>query len=172
MIKDKRKTAAVILTAVPVIAVMGAIFYFSSQTAEASTVTSGGFVETFMQLITEKFGELNPEAYVRVENTVTFIVRKAAHFLEFAALGFFLMLHLRLYVKKLPWLWSFGISVLYAASDEFHQHFVSERAPQLRDVFVDAFGAACGILGICLMLYIIGKIIKRKTEDSKNKSGG
>ena len=164
MIKDKKKTAAIIITAVPVIAVMGTIFYFSSQTAEASTVTSGGFVDVFMAFITEKFGQMSADTYTALENTVTFIVRKAAHFLEFAALGFFLMLHLRLYIKRLPWLWSFIISVLYAASDEFHQNFVSERAPQLRDVAVDSVGAACGIFGIWMLILIITAIIKKKRK--------
>lgn len=158
----QKQTKFIIITLIPVLAVMGTIFYFSSQTADASTVTSGGFVETAMNLIEKLFGELG-DKYTTVENTVTFIVRKAAHFLEFAALGFFLNLHLGTWVKRKPRLWSFLVSVLYACSDEFHQNFVSERAMQLRDVFVDSAGALAGIIGCVIIILIVKRIKKKKT---------
>ncbi len=37
------------------------------------------------------------------------------------------------------------LSVLYALSDEFHQHFVPGRAADWRDVLVDALGAALAV---------------------------
>lgn len=160
-LKEKRLC---IVTLLIVLAVMITIFYFSSQTAEASTATSGGFVETAMGFITRFFGSLSSDAYQSVENTVTFIVRKAAHFLEFTALGFFLEIHLRTFLEKKTWLFSGIISLLYACSDELHQHFVSERAPRFFDVCVDFFGAFCGILLVCIIAFSAYKIKNKRME--------
>lgn len=160
--KDNRKTGLIILSLLPVLSVMAVIFYFSSQTAEASTVTSGGFVEVVMGYINKIFGEISSDAYTGIENTVTFIVRKAAHFLEFAALGFFAELHLRTWLNKKTWLFSAVFSVIYACSDEIHQHFVSERAPRFLDVCVDSAGAFCAVAAVCIIVFIARKIqIKR-----------
>ena len=164
--KEKRLC---IITLLPVLAVMITIFYFSSQTAEASTVTSGGFVEAIMGFITRFFGSLSSDEYQSVEHTVTFLVRKAAHFLEFAALGFFLEIHLRTFLEKKTWLLSGIISLLYACSDELHQRFVSERAPRFFDVCVDFFGAFCGILLVCIIVFIINKIKIKRLERKQNE---
>ena len=164
--KEKRLC---IITLLPVLAVMITIFYFSSQTAEASTATSGGFVETVMEFITRFFGSLSSDAYQGVENTVTFLVRKAAHFLEFAALGFFLEIHLRTFLEKKTWLLSGIISLLYACSDELHQHFVSERAPRFFDVCIDFFGAFCGILLVCIIAFSVYKIKSKRLERKQNE---
>lgn len=163
---DKKGKMLFALTLIPVIAVMATIFYFSSQTAEASTVTSGGFVDVVMGYITKLVGEISADAYTGIENTVTFVVRKAAHFLEFAALGFFLTLHFNVYLKKRAWLCGIAGSFLYACSDEIHQHFASERAPRLLDVCVDTAGAVCAAVLVCLIIYII-KIIKSKRNGEK-----
>lgn len=42
------------------------------------------------------------------------------------------------------WL-AFGLTVLYALSDEFHQSFVPGRTPSLRDVLIDGAGAALAL---------------------------
>lgn len=160
--KENRNTVLIFVSLIPVILVMAVIFYFSSQTAEASTVTSGGFVETAMSYIVKIFGEISADAYEGIEHTVTFIVRKAAHFLEFAALGFFAEIHLRTWLSRKTWLFSAVFSVLYACSDEIHQHFVSERAPRFLDVCVDSAGAFCAVAAVCIIVFIARKIqIKR-----------
>lgn len=155
------KIFAAIVSLIPVIIIMGIIFSFSSQTAQASTVTSGGFVAKVMEFISRNFGEISEDAYESVEHTVTIIVRKSAHFLEFAALGFFLEIHFRTFLEKKTWLFSLAVSVLYACSDEFHQRFVSERAPRFTDVMVDSSGAICAIIFVCLFVFIFRKMRKR-----------
>jgi len=40
---------------------------------------------------------------------------------------------------------AFAIAVAYGISDEFHQSFVPGREPSLRDVFIDAAGAAAAL---------------------------
>lgn len=76
------------------------------------------------------------------------ILRKNAHFFSYLVLGILLMNCLSaigLKGYRLLFL-AFSLSVLYAISDEVHQLFVPGRGGQLRDVFIDSFGAATGIL--------------------------
>ncbi|HEY3050539.1 MAG TPA: VanZ family protein [Gaiellaceae bacterium] len=67
------------------------------------------------------------------------LLRKAAHFTEYAILGALL---LRALGRELP---AFAAGVLYAASDEVHQHFVRGRHASPVDVLIDAVGIALGI---------------------------
>ena len=53
---------------------------------------------------------------------------------------------------------SFGISVLYAASDELHQYFVPGRHASVLDVLLDSVGVLCGVL---VMLGLAALIRKR-----------
>ena len=68
------------------------------------------------------------------------ILRKGAHTTEYAILGFLLVRAMR---RELP---AFLIGAAYAATDEFHQHFVRGRHGSPVDVAIDALGVALGIL--------------------------
>ena len=68
------------------------------------------------------------------------VLRKLAHMTEYAILGALL---LRALGSVLP---AFAIAVLYAASDELHQHFVAGRHAAPLDVAIDAAGVALGLL--------------------------
>jgi VanZ family protein len=52
-----------------------------------------------------------------------------------------------------------AISVVYALTDEVHQHFVPGRACRLLDVGIDTCGA---IFGMCLFAVILALLRKRK----------
>ena len=72
------------------------------------------------------------------------IFKKGAHFTVYAVLAV-------LFRRALPpgrWIWalSWVLTVLFAASDEWHQSFVPGRHPQLTDVLIDLCGAATGLL--------------------------
>ncbi|HEY5159526.1 MAG TPA: VanZ family protein [Gaiellaceae bacterium] len=67
------------------------------------------------------------------------VLRKLAHAAEYAVLAALLLRAL-----TSPWL-AFLVAVTYAASDEFHQHFVRGRAGRPRDVAIDAVGALIGV---------------------------
>jgi VanZ family protein len=72
------------------------------------------------------------------------IFKKGAHFTVYAVLAV-------LFRRALPpsrriWALSWVLTVLYAASDEWHQSFVPGRHPQVTDVLIDACGAATGLL--------------------------
>lgn len=120
---------------------MCVIFYFSSRTAAESSAQSGTFVNLFKNL----FGE----------NGITdFIVRKSAHFLEFAGLGFLFSLALYTQFSQTKTFKAVFFSSLYAITDEFHQLFVDGRACRIADWAVDTAGAAAGAVFFLIVLKI------------------
>ena len=72
------------------------------------------------------------------------LLRKVAHFTEFAALGMLLAwLHGMLQKGKLrPFLWG----VAAASADETIQCFVPDRGPAVKDVCIDSAGVLTGII--------------------------
>ncbi|MEK7123366.1 MAG: VanZ family protein [Patescibacteria group bacterium] len=83
-----------------------------------------------------------------------FILRKAAHIFEYAVLGFlfFRAFHLgQGYLAKKAFVFSFLLSALYAASDEWHQTFILNRSGEIKDVFIDSFGA---LLSLSVLYFI------------------
>jgi len=95
--------------------------------------------------------------------TWDFILRKLAHFLEFAWLELLLFLAIsrdtEKNAKKIVF-WTGFIAFFYAVSDEFHQSFIPNRDGNLRDIFID-------FLGICLMAYLI---LRRFSEGKTQKA--
>ena len=147
---NKSKKAAIvfwILTAV----VMGLIFFFSAQSADESAMQSN-FILDFLNKIF-KNAELTD-----------FIVRKTAHFSEFALLCFLFNWSFYFTKGKTQRLLSLGLTSLYAASDELHQMLSEGRACQLRDWAIDTAGAAFGLLAFFILLLIIQKINSRKKQ--------
>jgi VanZ family protein len=79
-----------------------------------------------------------------------FLVKKSAHALEYAVLTGLLW---RAVARTWPGLrgerravlLTGAATVVYAASDEFHQWFVPGRTSQPRDVLIDALGAALAV---------------------------
>jgi VanZ family protein len=68
------------------------------------------------------------------------VLRKCAHVTEYAVLGALLY---RALEREAP---ALALGVAYAATDEFHQHFVRGRHPSPVDVGIDAVGVALGML--------------------------
>ena len=89
------------------------------------------------------------------------LLRKIAHFSEFAALGAALVWRFGMLEKrKFPALaYSFGA----ACVDETIQCFVPDRGPGIRDVVIDTCGAAAGI-GLLLLGHTVIKFIKQLKE--------
>ncbi len=140
------------------IATMVAIFLFSAQSAEESSKLSGRIVTAVIRIVMPSYDDLPFLEQQRIKEKVSFVVRKIAHFTEFAALGFFLMLYLFcVYTKtKLFYLsfFSWVGGTFYAVTDEIHQMFVSGRYPAATDVLIDSSGVLFGILFlICIITY-------------------
>lgn len=81
------------------------------------------------------------------------LVRKIAHVGEFAVLTALLWFAISRHGAGLgrALLFAAPLAVLYAASDEFHQHFVQGRDGSPRDVAIDSLGAIIAALIILKM---------------------
>lgn len=77
-----------------------------------------------------------------------FLVRKIAHFSEFACLGALLMWRFGMLGRR----WPGALALAFAAAcvDEGIQIFVPDRGPGLRDVTIDTCGAAFGLTALLL----------------------
>ena len=88
------------------------------------------------------------------------LLRKLAHFTEFACLGALLAWLLGMLQKKL--LLALPCGFLIACVDETIQRFVPDRGPAFRDVLIDTSGVLVGI-GLLFLGYTICK--KKILED-------
>lgn len=123
------------------------IFQNSMQIAEASSARSQQAMQRLNSAL--KALALGPLS----EHTV----RKLAHFAEFALLGFWFMLCLRVYTRRFVrhtgWPLFFGL--LVANIDELIQLYVPGRSSSVRDVFLDFAGVLAGLLlALVLLLFV------------------
>ena len=124
---------------------MTLIFCLSAQGGDESSVTSNSFGALLYTLLRSIFPFLQISLDAFVEEYVP-LIRKIAHFSEFAVLGILIYLNLWEFSKKNIIVYSSLLSVLYAALDEIHQLFVDGRCCSVKDVLIDSAGALCGIL--------------------------
>ncbi len=81
-----------------------------------------------------------------------FVVKKTAHFVEYAILSF---LYIRAFLgsglpRKKAFILAFLMSLMYAASDEYHQSLTPGREPRVRDVVIDSAGALFAVYVVAL----------------------
>lgn len=87
------------------------------------------------------------------------LLRKMAHFTEFACLGG-LLYWLFTMLKKSPWL-ALPCGIAVAALDEIIQMFVPDRGPSVWDVGIDTSGVVLGMI-----LLLVGYAIKRRKKQA------
>lgn len=163
------KKQHVILKFIPMILIMVMIFYFSSRVGDESSVQSGFIVDLIRRICNKLFDVSFAESAI---NLLTKIVRKSAHFTEYALLGWFTVYAIRGLVKR-KWpacIFAEAIVFLYAVSDEFHQYFVPGRSSSPVDVGIDSLGALLGIWLYMLAAVIIDRIRKKKRQKKSLRS--
>lgn len=136
---------------IPALAIMAVIFFFSAQTGDESSVLSD-------EVVSAAAGEENVGSEL-----LTVIVRKSAHFLEYAALGASLYFGMKGMGGGKRLLLSAAFGGIYAVSDEVHQYFVPGRACMLTDVLIDTCGAAFG----AAVIFLISKLFDRLGKNNK-----
>ena len=151
------------------------IFIFSSQTGEASSNTSGGIVDTIIDIFITDYDSYNADTQQKITDTITLIIRKGAHLTEYAILGFLWLFtyasstHFSCDIKKNKYkliALSCICSCLYAISDELHQGFVADRSPAALDVLIDTIG---GLIGAFIAyLTISSKKLSCITKNAKS----
>ena len=135
------------------------IFMFSNDKADSSSAKSDTIAESISNVI-EKF--TGHKCSTDTIDTIIFIVRKTAHFLEYLILGILVINVIKDY-KELELKYIITgvlLCMLYSISDEIHQLFVSGRSCQLRDVLIDTLGSITGI-------YLYQLQYKKKHVNSK-----
>lgn len=135
------------LAYLPMLIMMVMIFIFSADNGDESSEKSDVIAEYVWDIAENFHVTVSDGVKAEWNDTITFVIRKAAHMTEYAILAVLIFLGIRIDTGKKPkWYWVVGIGVLYAATDEIHQLFVPGRSGQFRDVCIDGMGVVIGFL--------------------------
>lgn len=164
----RRRKIVFIIFLILTLACVAFIFSNSLSNGEESSRQSGKVVQAVLKA-TDFIG-------VKITNVdlLSHIVRKCAHFLEFALLGALSFLTLKSMGLFKIWQVYFGVGfcLLIAACDEYIQTFRSGRSGQVSDVFLDLSGSVTAIAFCILITFLIQKHKKKKEIQLKNKEEG
>ena len=132
-------------------ALIGCIAFIFSNSMEIADVSSmsSGRVLALLQKLLRALGHPG-----LADRLTMHIVRKMAHFCEYALEGFLLMLCMRVYTRRYLWHVSVPVlgGVLTAMTDETIQLFSPGRSSQVTDVWLDSCGVLAGILTALLLM--------------------
>ena len=153
----KRAKTAVIIA---VIIMLGFIWGHSMASAEVSGKESVSVMNRLTAVL---------EFFVGKGNVTDHLVRKLAHFAEFAVLGFFAMLLFLLNGRRTASdIYRCVLDILAAAVvDETIQLFSPGRAGLVQDILLDTLGGSFGILMIYFIALITVRARKRKHDDKE-----
>ena len=136
------------------------IFLFSAQQGSSS----GSLSTSVLNMVSTAWNSILPNTKFD-EDYVHLLIRKGAHFSVYLILG--ILTSNALCISDVPLkkqiLYALTISILYAASDEFHQSFVPGRGPSIIDVGVDTGGAIVGIF----IYQGIRRLINKNRQENK-----
>lgn len=138
---------------------MTVIFMFSAKNADDSTEQSSFVTNILMNIFSNVYRNSDLSDKMQIIESMSFTIRKAAHFSIYSVLGllsFLSVYYLTKFSNKTPFI-SLLICFIYACSDEMHQLFVPGRSGQLRDVFIDFSGA----LLMTLIILAVRKIYRK-----------
>lgn len=131
---------------VPVVALLGLMYYFSTDVFSAENTRS---------VIDKIFLWVFPHASHHALAVLNYVVRKSAHFIEYAVLGASLF---RAYRADDPLRWrlkwaffAFLTAVGWALLDEFHQTLTRSRGGSIWDSLLDSSGALFMLIGIAIV---------------------
>lgn len=142
------------------------IFMFSAQNGDLSIDTSSEIIRNFLEKIMPDFNEKTSLQQKELISSLQFWFRKGAHALNYAAFSMLIMGALYYLNIKIKWVYSLGICLIFAISDEIHQGFVPGRTPHVRDVVIDFCGA---IVGIAIFKGITYLIRNKKIVENSSK---
>ena len=117
------------------------IFKMSSYSSISSNNQSGFIVNIISNIL--NFNDLD---------TLSFIIRKIAHFTEYFILGLLTYNMAYNYNKKVYL--SIIICILYAISDELHQSLVPGRSCQILDILIDSSGSIISIYLLSILFHL------------------
>lgn len=139
---------------------MGVIFFLSSENSAESGGRSGDISYELVVFFTQNDTEMTDEERQAIADKIDSPLRTMAHMFCYFVLGTLYFLTARTFpVSTKTGAWSsVACALVYAVSDEVHQHFVPGRSMQLQDILVDLTGAVLGVM----FILIVAKIRKRR----------
>ncbi len=149
---------------------MVVIFLHSAKVADDSAAESGGLILFVGEHFVPGFNDLTEADRLLFVEKWDHPVRKAAHMTEYAILAmlltgtFYGVKFTKLSENKRAFLAAWGLSTVYAMTDEFHQTFVAGRSGEVKDVCFDSAGALIGIFLAFMLIFVI-KCIFIKDEN-------
>lgn len=139
------------------------IFINSSMPGDISSAQSGIVVNVIYPLLSKLGIGLSL-------NSVSFLIRKLAHFTEFFILGTLLYGFYMNYAKKTKlFLLIFLHGVMVASLDEGLQTFIKNRSGDIKDVLIDTLGIMTAYLVMSLGRYIYEKRNAKETLSKSNQ---
>jgi len=148
------------------------IFWFSNQMADDSSNQSSRVVNFIAQIIPAIRDMQEPDKTILLEEILTPIVRKTAHFSIYGLLGIFTINYAFTYKGRSFYqkgLIAFMFCIFYAITDELHQAFIPGRSNEIRDVLIDSLGALIGIVGCIIITKTYRKLRKKQEKYKINK---
>ena len=134
---------------IPAILMMSMIFSFSSQNGTESSQLSEKVARSIFITIDHVMDRgWDDEKIQELADEYQYPVRKLAHMTEYCLLAIAISFPLYVYGVRGIWLilLAGAICVGFAGFDEYHQSFVADRGPSVRDVGIDSIGVTAGIL--------------------------
>jgi len=133
----------------PVAMMIGVMYYFSTDLFSADN-TRNIFERVFLWF--------SPHASKHAILTFNYVLRKSAHFTEYAILGALLFRAFRAGDParwRFKWaLYSFLFSVAWALLDELHQSFTQKRGGSIWDSLLDSSGALAMLIAISIVSHM------------------
>ena len=119
------------------LALMIAIWYFSSKPSDESSMMSTEVILGILRFAEGIFPGIDKPFWIRI---LSYPVRKLAHMTEFTALFFSLLLAMGRNGIGKRGLKALGLTFLYACTDEYHQTFVVR--PGMADLALRSFSCS------------------------------
>ena len=143
------------------------IWGFSAVPGEASMEMSGCFAGPLARFLQQcVMGDADESARLAMIAVSQFLIRKGAHFVEYAVLGALFYLFGGTFSIRPLGLWAAIASFACACADELHQLISGTRSGLIRDVVWDTVGAAAGILLIWIVLSLLALRKLRKQQNA------
>jgi VanZ family protein len=137
---------------VPLILCIAVIAFMSS--GQASMSNTSRFIRPLLEFLFPN----SPEEILQMYHGY---IRKLAHVTEYAILALMasraFVGSARVLLSKFWFLWSLGIVIIVASSDEFNQSFNSNRTGSVWDVLLDCIGGFAAICFVSLYLKFVSK---------------
>ncbi|MFT3951634.1 MAG: VanZ family protein [Oscillospiraceae bacterium] len=164
---QKKRTTAELVLALLTLLWCTIIFLFSAATGTESEGVSGDAAQTTLETVFDDFHQYPQPQRESMIAQLDHILRKCSHFLEYMVLGVLAALTLRRQKGLFRFAAATAFCFVYAASDEFHQHFSNGRSPSVTDVGIDTGGALTGICAVVLVSALVKLARKPKVGKSE-----